>query len=320
MKEKDILEFIERKGDNAAQERVISWINESPENEARFHKIKAKHVAKFESGNQINIHTELNRFKTRSKNKKSLYYSIAASFIIGFLILTSIFINPNISGKDIPFEYIALSKEQKEFVLKDGTKIYLNSGSSLKVDPEYDTANRTVKLIGEAFFDVVKNPDMPFIVETENEVKIKVLGTTFNVKSYTNDKTTETTLVTGKVEIYDKKSITPLTILTPKQQAVFNNKKKTIHVKAVTTSTVTSWKQGVLVFDNSPISEVIKDIERWYGVKITIEDDSINNYTFSGKFKRLNKIEEVLEMLKTASSINYHYEQKNNIIILKKSN
>lgn len=319
MDEKSLIKFIQNKGDKTFKKEVINWINSSKENKEKFNKIKAIYVARFDDENNIDIPNQYKRFKERISIRK-YSYRIAAAITILILTSSAIFLSSKSDNIFTQEEYYATGiGEQKEFILKDGSKIQLNSDSKLIITSSFNESDRTVKLFGEAFFEVARNEKKPFIVDTEQGFKVKVLGTIFNVKAYDNDPTAQTTLLSGKVEIYKRHKSIPEVTLKPKQKVVFNKTGKTIALyKNVSTQKSTSWRDGILTFDNTSFSEVIKDLERWYNVTITIEDPLIKNYSFSGKFMRNNKVQEVLEIIKTSSPIEYNYDIENQKIIFRK--
>ncbi|WP_461533315.1 FecR family protein [Sinomicrobium sp.] len=314
MDEKDILQFIAGKGDRNFRAKVVLWIKASRENQLYFNQLKAKQVAHFQSRTKIDIPVEWHRFMTRTKKHRMRYYGMTAAMITILLSLTTLLVTSKLEEGEQYMAYNTRSTEQKDFILPDGSKVTLNSESSLKIVPGFNDATRTVRLNGEAFFEVTHNKTRPFIVETQNGLKIKVLGTSFNVKAYKENAAVETTLVTGKVELYEKDSTTPSAILSPEQQAIFDPKKRNISVEQVSTSSITSWKEGILTFDNSPLLNVVKDIERWYGVSIQIISPELKSYSFSGKFLRKYSVEQVMNILKTSSPIYYTYDRKKNII------
>jgi len=228
--------------------------------------------------------------------------------------------------------------------LPDGTIVNLNSGSSLSYPTEFNKASRVVKLEGEAFFDVTKNADCPFYVKTK-DILIKVLGTSFNVKTYADDEATETTLLTGRVEIFknelDKlpeKNDKPIAVLNPMQKVVVLNgqliennshlstkgsdssnlpeKIKTIQVVEQPNAIMrTEWRNDKLIFDNDKLSDIMVIIERWYNVEITMDYTEIEQIRFSGKFDR-ESITEVLDVLSLLQKFKYEIH-KNKVIITK---
>ena len=319
MEKQDLIRFIKNEGDDKFQQKVIDWINKSPENRSLFNRIKAQMVSEFKIDPEICLEKEYRYFLNRKRRTNSNIFRIASIIILLVLGGSGWYISEYNSQKNnIATIYEAPLKAQREIVLEDGSRIFLNSGSTLDISKDFCEVNRTVRLSGEAFFEVTKNVDRPFLVITESGMIIKVLGTRFNVKSYKNDKTVETTLVSGKVEIYDGDETDLLLTLLPKQRATFNKKDNKLNVDRVETSKITSWKEGVLFFDNEPISQVVGYLERWYGVKITIKDSEIKKYTFSGKFRRENEIKEVLELLEISSPISYEYNEIKQTITLKK--
>jgi transmembrane sensor len=163
-------------------------------------------------------------------------------------------------------------------------------------------ANRTVELEGEAFFDVAEDKTRPFIVKT-GDLQIRVLGTAFNVKAFKGDKLSETTLLRGKVEV-GVNNTDDRTILKPEQQAVYARDLKKISVSTVQSEKIALWKEGALVFDNTPFSEMEIALERWYGVEIILTDESGSNCRFSSQFQN-EPIIKVLELLKATSGIEY---------------
>jgi len=226
-------------------------------------------------------------------------------------------------------------------VLPDGSVVNLNSGSSLTYSiSDFDSVNRSVFLIGEGFFDVAKNAERPFYVNTHG-MKLKVLGTTFNVKAYPDENNEEATLVSGKVEIYassDKMESGKPIILKPNQTAIFNKSKKNLHsisntdltnteiipvkLKAVSsqpvlkTNQIISWKEDMLTFDNENFKDLIVKIERWYDVKIVVNDPGLLSVRFTGRFDK-ETIEQVLNALVTIAPFDYTVKQ-NHITISKK--
>jgi transmembrane sensor len=229
---------------------------------------------------------------------------------------------------------------KSSIVLPDSSVVILNSGSKLKYSvSDFNSASRSVFLTGEGYFSITKDPERPFYVSTPG-IKLKVLGTTFNVKAYPDENTEEATLVTGKVEIYnnsDKSGNDDAIVLKPNQKAVFLKSGSTIladvpektsqPVSEVTLKTVRlqpsyqteqtiSWKENKLIFDNEPFSSLVIKIERWYNVNITVDYPELNSVRFTGKFDK-ETLEQVLNALVTVTPFNYRIKQ-NNIIISEK--
>lgn len=221
--------------------------------------------------------------------------------------------------------------------LPDGSKVTLNSGSRLKYENDLGTGSRTVYLTGEAYFDIKKDEKRPFYVNTSG-IKIKVLGTSFNVKAYPEEKTVETTLITGKVEIFNsnrKSGQTPMAVLVPGEKAVFDKthgnqisevkeevKEENLKLpasiqveKVVNTELTTGWKDNQLIFDNERFEELVVRIERWYDVEIELSNTDLKNARFSGKFDK-ETIEQAMKALTFVTP--FHYEiEKNQIRITK---
>jgi ferric-dicitrate binding protein FerR (iron transport regulator) len=218
-------------------------------------------------------------------------------------------------------------------VFPDGSVVTLNSGSILKYsDSDFDSLSRSVFITGEGFFNITKDPSRPFYVNTPG-IKLKVLGTTFNVKAYPEDNIEEATLVSGKIEIYassDKTESGKTIVLKPNQSAVFvksgnnfhslNNidqsDPKITHVKLKTvnlqssskTEQIISWHDSKLVFDNESFSNIVTIIERWYDVKILVNYPELLSVRFTGKFDK-ETLEQVLNALKTINPFNYTIKQ-----------
>ncbi len=189
--------------------------------------------------------------------------------------------------------------------LEDGTKIWLNVASTIRYPESFKgKTNREVYLEGEAFFDVAKNKAQPFIVRTQ-AVQISVLGTTFNVKSYQKDDQIQTALITGKVTIKSMEDEPKVVTLSPNQVATYHKDSKRIVLNNETdTHALAGWKDGRLIFDNRPLSEIITALERWYDVRIRVEDEHALRCHFSAKIENLS-LKEVLELFKASDGIDY---------------
>jgi transmembrane sensor len=250
--------------------------------------------------------------------KRRWVYSAAASLL---LIATSMGLYFSQPGVDANFlslisreHEISATDKQSFIVLEDGTRVWLNVASTLRyADSFKDKAIREVYLEGEAFFDVAEDKKKPFIVSTSG-VSIKVLGTAFNVRSYPQDASVETTLLRGKVTVQSQENDVVPVVLAPNEKAVFTKKSKSIVSEKIgNADTYTAWKEGIIVFDDKPFSYILETLERWYGVRIIMEDEHSMNCTFSARFKN-KTLQEVLEIFKTTESINYSMEE-NHVMI-----
>jgi transmembrane sensor len=191
--------------------------------------------------------------------------------------------------------------KRSDIVLADGTHIWLNSGSQLSYPSEFKTDSREVYLSGEAFFDVIPNPDKPFYVITR-EIKIKVLGTSFNVSSYGEDYTAQTVLVKGKITAGKNKLFAGTIEMEPGERLTYDKNDAHLSKDKVDVQLYTSWVNGYLLFLNAPIKEVSIKLERFYNQRIVIEG-GLEKITFSGKLDLKNKLNEVLENIAFASSV-----------------
>lgn len=193
-------------------------------------------------------------------------------------------------------------------VLSDGTKIWLNAESSIVYPVSFSgLRTREVFLSGEAFFDVAEDEEHPFIVRTK-DISIKVLGTAFNVKSYEGDPTVKTTLVRGKVQIQSGKGDKEKAVeLKPNQQAVFSHSTEKMTLLSVEAENFISWNSGSLVFKDEILYDVVKSLERWYGVAIHIPDGSNMDCRLTARIDK-ESLDQTLEMLQSLTGITYQIE------------
>ncbi len=214
---------------------------------------------------------------------------------------------------------------KSKVVLPDGSVVSLNSGSKLRYPVHFDSKHRDVFIEGEAFFEVTKDPQNPFYVKTKG-ITVRVLGTTFNVKAYPDEKRVETTLVTGVVELYSNrqeiKEKNRLLVLKPNQQAAFEmNKESGDSIvsmacnKIADVSTIIAWKDNKLIFRDERFDDIAQKLERWYNVEIEITDQRLKSTTLSGVFVK-ETIEQSLTALRLATPFEYKMEM-NRIIISK---
>jgi ferric-dicitrate binding protein FerR (iron transport regulator) len=274
------------------------------------------------------------------------YTRYAAIFLIAFAIAWLLRTPKNTSNSGNTTNVAVAYGSKSTIELPDGSLVVLNSGSKLTYPTSFGKDNRTVFLSGEGFFEVRKNTKWPFFVKTSG-MTVKVTGTKFNVKAYPDESLTETTLVSGSVEILEeKKEKTPklLAVLKPNQKAVFNrenvmveqSQKENQNIKprekignapgkpiidieeSVKTEDLTCWKNNVLIINNEKLSDLSKKLERWYNVEISVKSDALANIRFSGKFDK-ETIQEVLNALMFIQPFSYDIN-KNKIIIRSKFN
>lgn len=198
--------------------------------------------------------------------------------------------------------------------LPDGSLVYLNSGSTIKYPAIFSDTQRKVLLIGEAYFEVAKDTDHPFIVET-GELNIKVLGTHFNIKNYDDDKIIETSLIEGAVEVINISNIIKSKIqLFPNQQAQFNKVSKELNKRTVIAKQTILWKDGKYYFNNETFTTVVAKLERSFNKKIIIKSEDLKNKIFLGMFDESKTIFQILDVMKEYSDFNYTVK-KDSIII-----
>ena len=184
---------------------------------------------------------------------------------------------------------------QYNLVLPDGSQVWLNSESSIKFPVSFVDKIRMVEITGEAYFEVAKNPEMPFRVVTGNTT-IEVLGTSFNIKSYSNDDSIYTTLIEGSVQIASQAARLSLT---PGQQAVTDQLGIITVNNDADISEITAWKNGLFIFNSEPIESIMAQIARWYNVDVDFDGPG-SRETFSGIVSRKSNVSDVLKIMQQA--------------------
>jgi ferric-dicitrate binding protein FerR (iron transport regulator) len=192
---------------------------------------------------------------------------------------------------------------QYQLVLADGTKVWLNSASSLKYPTAFYGKERKVELSGEAYFEVVRNPSKPFTVST-NGMKVQVLGTHFNVMAYNDEKEIKTTLLVGSVKLINQNN---QALLKPGQQGTFNGQQTAFNIKNVDVDDAVAWKSGFFAFNEEDIQTIMKRISRWYDVDV-IFPEKFKRKNFGGTVSRFNDVSQVLHSLELTGSVHFKTE------------
>jgi len=225
----------------------------------------------------------------------------------------------NESKKQITvFNELLIGKgEEYQLVLSDGTQVWLNSESRLKFPVQFAKNRREVILEGEAFFEVTKNPEAPFIVKT-GPMNVEVLGTSFNVSAYKDEANIQTTLVEGKVRVSSTFGQSQEQVLKPNEQAVFNKSNNQIEIIEVNAALYACWREGVFVFDEDNLEDILKKLSRWYDLNVFFKSEEVRAYQFSGKLPRFKNCNELLEMIEKTTDVQFTMKENRTVIVNKK--
>ena len=199
-----------------------------------------------------------------------------------------------------------------EVILPDGSKVTLNAGSRLIYPEVFKDKNREVLLVGEAFFDVVHDEEHPFIVQT-TDIRVKVLGTRFNVSAYPTDNTIETVLAEGKVLLEKNNSgiFSESIELKPNELASFNKSSQKASVFVVAPENHILWKDGLFKFESTDLSRVIKKLERFYNIRFYYNDPVLGTIRISGKLELNENCDEILNRVAIAATVKITKEGEN---------
>lgn len=210
--------------------------------------------------------------------------------------------------------------KSSQVTLSDGTQVWLNAGSQLVYPSVFKERQREVLLIGEAYFNVAHNAKVPFVVRTEH-ADIEVLGTSFDVLAYPDDKMFQTILVTGSVSIETKSkgllSGKNKMVLEPNQMFYLDKEGGVNYVNNVDVATYTSWKEGMFDCNKLDLSRVVRRLERYYNKQIHIKDPLIGTYKISGKLDLKGDISEVLDVIQSFVPIDWGKQQNGDYFIVK---
>jgi transmembrane sensor len=208
--------------------------------------------------------------------------------------------------KQVMAQVIIPYGKRSEITLADGTRIWLNAGSQLSYPVNFTGNSREVYLAGEAFFEVESDPSKPFHVIT-GDMKIRVTGTRFNVTSYANDPTTQAVLLSGKVSAAKNQRFARPVELEPGERIVYNKQEDNMEKDHVDVELYASWVNGYLRFDNEPVENIFKKLERYYNKNILTEKLS-GQPKFTGKLDLADDLEKVLKNIGFSASFSVDYE------------
>ncbi|WP_167612286.1 FecR family protein [Maribellus sediminis] len=259
------------------------------------------------------IHFEINNKETGSRKTRKLFtYITRVAAVLLIPLAIALFFTLNKTEVYTEMQTISTPLASKtHFVLPDSSEVWLNSGSTLQFPHKFDGNKRLVKLTGEAYFDVKKSKT-PFEVQANN-VSVNVLGTAFNVMSYSNTNP-EVTLERGKVQLISNSGVQQ--ILEPGEHAVIDASTSAIHVEKVDTEIYSSWINNKLIFKNESLKDVVERLERWYNISIEIDDKFISDKKLTATIE-YESITEVMDLLEITMSLKYSYDKNERKLIIK---
>ncbi|MCB0661919.1 MAG: FecR domain-containing protein [Saprospiraceae bacterium] len=257
---------------------------------------------KYQKSHQPDVDAAWRKFEDRIKaeqkgkvvpmGRRALPYAAAVLILVAFVFL----LQNNFLGNRTEMFYATTNQETKQIELPDGSIVTLNENSTLKVSVDFGTANRSVTLSGEAFFDVTRNENQPFIISADH-IKVEVLGTSFNVRDYADEKEAEVEVKSGKVKVSPPNQSKGV-LLEKGDLALLDLNAKMLEKKPGEGYNVGGWMEKQLVFIDAPVAQIFEDIQRIYKVNFITDNTNIINCSFDTDFKGedLSTVFEILEI------------------------
>ncbi|MFZ4724428.1 MAG: FecR family protein [Paludibacter sp.] len=310
------------------------WISESKENLLYFRKLQEiwyataaqeeddfdKDIAYNRFLYRVNESKQSEQISPRNKiffNRKFIQIaaSVAIIFVLGSIYFLKL-LSPSGSSKDEFYSITVPYGAKSKVTLSDSTKVWLNSGTTIKYCFIAKDKVRKLELNGEAYFEVAKMKGVPFIVETDR-LDVKVLGTKFNVISYSDDGNINVTLLEGSIALKMDNDNNNEVRLKPNTSATYNKLTNKLELKDVDGSLSTQWSEGIIIFDNEKLEQIARRLERAYNVKIELTNASLSDSHFYGVFSKNQSIKDVFDIITLSNKL--HYKIKGDTIIVSTS-
>ena len=296
------------------EQLVENWMFEDEKNRKFVRKLKEtsfsadlEHKAE-DSQERIYLRTREKIRNVKQKRELRIWQSVAAAAIAILFVISGLYISQNINDASIIYaESKSPMGSATQLILNDGTLVELNAGSSIIYPSSFVGKNRTVSLIGEAYFEVAEDAKHPFIVET-NGMKVQALGTHFNVKAYDDDNKMITTLMEGSVSVEICVKGQPI-LLMPNQQVIYDKTTRRAEIVKVNASFYASWKDGECFFENERLADIAKILERQFGTRITVISPELKNQFFSGYFTKQEGLFHILNSFKQKRNVDYRQNE-----------
>jgi ferric-dicitrate binding protein FerR (iron transport regulator) len=305
----------------AEKAKIDDWLNSSRQNKNLFNDLKDiwinAETGKFPDDYDVEeaIRNFIHKTRTIKESKKSkpLIYTVlryAAVFLLALAIPLTWWLAQK-PGKSSAEAFTTIScayGDKTSIVLPDSSLVWVNSGSQITFSNSFDNGSRQLFLEGEAYFSVKTDPENPFIVKT-SEMNVKVLGTEFNLKAYSDEEAVAVTLISGSLQVSNSQE---MAMVTPGQKLIYEKTNHTISIEDLSDlSPETEWINGRLVFRNESLEELERKLERWFDVEIEFYDELVKQRRFSGTLER----ESILEVISYFGSSQYvDYAIDGNII------
>jgi ferric-dicitrate binding protein FerR (iron transport regulator) len=194
-------------------------------------------------------------------------------------------------------------------VLADGTKVWLNSETTLRFPVQFASDIRRVELTGEAYFEVSRNENVPFIVSSGNQ-QVKVLGTQFNISSYPDNQSILTTLVEGSVEVSLEGNPAEKTMLKPSEQSYLSMNESQILKRNVDVAQYVAWKDGRFVFQDQMLEDIMKTLSKWYDVQVVFTNEDDKKLRFTGNLERYTDFNNILGKIERTNEVEFEITDK----------
>ncbi len=314
MDQKLLMRYISGNATEKEKADIAKWLNADPVNMREFLKLRELHdIMIWQKVPPSGSGRILAGRKPGAAMRKILIETlkVAAAVLVTLLVARHIF-PAFMDQKGAGMHTVTVpSGQHAELTLSDGTEVWLNTNTTFTFPEYFSEKSREVQLDGEGYFKVTKNEKQPFIVHSLYDVK--VLGTEFNLISYSTNQGFEASLLTGSIELR-KEGSTDTLVLRPNERAYVRDSQ--LVREAIADYSQFQWKQGIISFRNESFQEIIRKLELYYDMDIIIKNKDALNYRCTGKFRTKEGIEHILKVLQLDNPFRYRTDEQFNTIII----
>lgn len=291
-----------------------TWINESSDHQMLFNSLKEEKnighsIEEFEAINKELAWKRymervdglsLRRILLRWKFAAIFFFLIGCAGILAYLYKES----DALLAPDGIYTTVSTNNGQSsKVILPDSSVVWINSGTTLLYNSDFAIHKRMIKLTGQAFFQIARNEQIPLIISCNN-LEVKVLGTKFDVSAYPEDRNISVVLESGSVELQQVKDQSFIQKLIPGEKAEYDTELQKLSISKVDSHDYTSWKEGLLIFKDEPMANVLEKLERWYNIDIEVKNNKINQLIFNATIVN-ESVEEIFDLMKFSCAISY---------------